>query len=129
GDRHRLERGDVRGRPLLILLELTEAEIDDLDAGTGEQNVARFEVAMDDTPMVRVGERRRNFDGVTDELGKRNRSLRDPRRERPALEKLHHQEVDAGIVSDVVDGADPRMIELGDETPFFGEAASHLLAI
>ena len=51
---------------------------------------------------------------------------RDPRGQRLAFQVLHHQEVDAVLVADVVQRADVRMVQRGDGLRFALEALLHL---
>ena len=44
----------------------------------------------------------------------RERALGKPRRQRLAFEVFHHQEVDALVAADVVQGADVRMVQRRD---------------
>src|SRR5262245_17581173 len=122
-------RRDVGGRPLLNVPQLAYAEVEDLDYGAGEQNGAGLEVAMEHAALGCIGKRRGNLDRVAEDFRTWHRPSRDPRRQGAALEELHDQEVDAGVVSDVVNRADPRMVQLRDDASFFLEAAPHLFAI
>ena len=51
---------------------------------------------------------------VRQRLGERQRPAREPRAERLAVEILHHQELDAVLLADVVERADVRMVEPRD---------------
>ena len=80
-----------------------------------QHDVARLQVAMDDPRAVRLVERVRDLNRERQGLVERHRAFpSQPVRERLAFEILHHQEVDAILVADVVQRADVRMIQRGD---------------
>ena len=59
-------------------------------------------------------------------LAESDRAARDPRGERFALEVLHHQEIDVGFVTDVVQRADVRMAQRRDRARLALEPLLHL---
>ena len=61
---------------------------------------------MDDPLSVSLVESIGNLDAPTQELFGRHRPLRQPHRERFALEILHDEVVDLALAPDVVEGAD-----------------------
>jgi hypothetical protein len=97
-----------------------------------QEDVPRLEIAMDDTHLVGTVECGGDLYGVADRLIDRQRSAREPRRERLTLEKLHHEITNrhsSAIVSprfggrhcgfaDIVEHADVRMVQRGDRARF-----------
>ena len=77
---------------------------------------------MDDPRFVRPGERVGDLHGVAKGLTDPERPRRDDLLERPPLGVLHHDEVDAGIGADVVDGDDVRVVERARRLGFLDEA-------
>ena len=73
---------------------------------------------------VRFRQRLGDFDRVAKHLVERQAAARQPRRQRLAFEKLHHQEVDAVLMADVVQVADVRVIQRGDRARLALEALS-----
>ena len=69
---------------------------------------------MDDAGAVRALERLGDLDAVAEHLLERQRAFGQAIRQRLALEKLHHQIVDAVVRADVVGRADVRMGERRD---------------
>jgi len=65
-------------------------------------------------PLDGVG----NLNGVTQKLIDRQRAAGQPLRQRLTLQVLHPQEIDAVILTDVVESADMRMIQRGDGAGF-----------
>ena len=116
--------GERRGRRLLgdAAGHLGQAEVEQLGAGLGEHHVARLQVAMHDPGAMREGQALGDLDRAGDRLGRRHRSLRQPRRQRLAVELLHHQEHRAVLLTDVVQRADVGMGERGDRRRFAFEA-------
>ena len=91
---------------------------------------------MNDSVTVRFIERVRNLKGVFERLLQRKRTLRQPIRERLALEVLHHDVVDVILAADlsavalakvdVVEGADVRMIQARNGARLLLEALAEL---
>ena len=66
---------------------------------------------MNDALTMRTVQRISDLDRARERLVERQRSFRQPRGERFAVDELHDEKVDALIVADVMDGADVRMVE------------------
>ena len=98
----------------VALAQLGEAEVEQLDAPFGQHHVAWLEVAVGDAFAVRAGERLGERGGVLQCLVERQRSARQPRGERLAVEILHDQVLDAVLLADVVERADVGMVEPRD---------------
>ena len=75
--------------------------------------VAGFEIAVHDAGTMRGVQGAGDLDTELQRLFERQRSPRNPVRERFALEVLHHEECRSLVLADVVNGADVRVIELG----------------
>ena len=74
-------------------------------------DVGWLEVAMDDPLFVSGIEPVGDLNGDLDQAVAVERAVVDDARQRPALEKLHHQKGPAVVVADLVNGADVRVIE------------------
>src|SRR6266851_4497847 len=97
--------GGIESRRNAGSSHLRQSEIQQLHAGGGHQNVARFQIAMRDAFLMRGVERITNLHGVAERSIERKRTI-----ERSPLDKLHDQI----IWADVVNLADVGMIQRGD---------------
>ena len=89
-----------------------EAEVEQLHAVRGQEDVRRLEVAMDDAARVQRGEARRGCRGRSATASERaQRAASQPLGERFALEQLHRDEQPAVVLADLVDLADVRMVD------------------
>ena len=101
------ERGVQRRPAGWRLQELGQPEVEHLHlAACGDDDVGALDVAMDDAPAVRFGQRVGHLPGDVHGLAHGERAMGDARREDLALDVLHHQEVGALVLADVVDGGD-----------------------
>ena len=92
--------------------QLGEAEVEDLHiAALGDEDVGRLDVAMDDPGLVGSVERIGHLDAQLEDLLQHQRLTRDPILERLPLEILHDQKGLAVLLTDVVDGADMRVVQ------------------
>ena len=80
-------------------------------AALGDEYVRRFDVAMDDAFFVRCVERVSHFDAQLQQQIHRQRLAPDTMLERLPLEMLHHNEVPAILLPDLVNRADVRVIQ------------------
>jgi hypothetical protein len=108
-----------------------EAQVGDLDLpGHGDEQVRRLDVAMDDAPIVELGEGERRV--VEDLRGLRLRQRRagavDAVARRLAADELHHQVVDPEVAEDVVDPDEVRVVDPGRDARLLLEALDHPLA-
>ena len=78
--------GARRLRPLL-----GQAEVEQLDARLRHHDVARLQIAMDESLAVRLVERVGQLHRVGEGLIERQRSARQALGERLALDELHHE--------------------------------------
>ena len=101
---------DRRGR----LESLRQSEVEQLHARLRQHHVAGLQIAVDDALPVRLVESVGDLDAEAERLIERQRALRQPVRERLALEILHDEILDFALASDVVQRADVRMREGGD---------------
>jgi hypothetical protein len=105
--RHRLFSGRA-------LDELREAEVEDLRAAVArDHDVGRLDVAMDDAVGMRRGERGGHLRAVLERCRHWQRALGDDPIERRAFNQLHRDERRAGVLVDVVDRDDVRVVEGG----------------
>ena len=105
---------DVAGGGL-VQHPLGEPKVEDLRPVCGEENVRRFDVAVDDARGVRRIERAGQRGGDLDQFGFAERSARQPLLQRLALQQLHDEERHAlGRRADIVDGADVRVLQRGN---------------
>ncbi len=79
-----------------------------------EKDVARLQIPMHDAEPVSLVERIGHLRGDAHRRRERQRASREAIGERLALEVLEHQEIETGVLADVVQRADVRMIERGD---------------
>ena len=120
GRRHQRGGGRAGGRSAGH--DLREAEVEELDPGRREHHVAGFQVAVEDALAVRRVQRARDLNGPRQRLLDRNRSLRDTRRQRLALEVLHDEKRRLILLADVEERADVAVTQLGDGTRLALEA-------
>src|SRR6185436_11095339 len=92
-----------------------EAEVEELGAGAREHHVPRLEIAMHDARPVRAIEGVGDLDAEAEYVVDRERPALDAIRERLALDQLHDEVEIVPFAPDIVDDADVRMIERGDE--------------
>ena len=122
GDRAdgRTGTGQVGGLSLLLGIfagagvcgELGEAEVEDLGMTlTGDEDVGRLDVPMDDPLRVGLGEGIGYLDAPLDDPVVGDRLPRDLVFERLPFEQLHGDERDAVVLIDLVDGADVGVVE------------------
>src|SRR3954471_17255727 len=83
---------------------------------------------MDDAAAMRCVESRCNFDSDSKSIGNWERAALQPRRERLALEKLHHEEIGAVVMTDIVQRADVRVIQRRNGPRLANEALRRRLA-
>ena len=91
---------------------LREAEVEKLRAAGREHDVRGFQVAVDDPRLMGLVQRIGNLDRMPQRALQRQRTFRERRRERLAIEVLHDEIGDAVLLADVVQRADMRVIEL-----------------
>ena len=97
---------------------LGQPEVEQLRARLRQHDVARLQIAMHNAVPVRLVERVRNLNPVTDRLLHGERSFLESPGERLPLEIFHDQEGHALVVADVIERADVRMTELRDRLRF-----------
>ena len=94
------------------IYDFRQSEIQNFCLATPRQEqICRLEVAVDDACTVRHVEGIRNLGGKIQQGIELHGLALDPVFQRGALEVLHHNEVAALILADVVDRADIRMIQ------------------
>src|SRR5262249_17038019 len=132
--RHVIRRSehDPGARELRSTDDLRRAEVDDADLvfwclsrhTTNEEDVLGLEVAMDDVRRVTRGGSFRDFLRDPNRDARWNRPARTKaRRERFAVEDLHHEVRDAVFeLAEVVDGDDARMFDRRGRLRFLHEA-------
>jgi len=92
--------------------ELGDAEVEHLRlAAPGDEDVRRLDVAVDDAAGVRGVETVGDLDAEIEHAVERQRSARDLLLQRVAVEQLHHDELLALVLADVVNRADVRVVE------------------
>ena len=110
-DRH-LRLRVTRGLGALGPHELGEAEVEHLDEpALGPHQVRALDVAVHDPAGVRLVQRIGDLQADLDDLADRQRPFRDARRQQFALDILHHDEVGAARLADVVGDGDVRRAE------------------
>jgi len=91
-----------------------------------DEDIGRLDIAVDDASRVGDVEGICNLNPESDELVDWHGRIADEVLERPALEQLHDDEVFPAVFSDVVDGADVRVVQRGRRArlalePLYGE--------
>ena len=111
------------------LTQFRKTEIENFDSRARQKDIAGLYVAMNDPTAVGVRKRRCNLDGVLEKLLHRKRTSCQSARERFPFEKFHHQVPHTGVLTDVVHGTNPRMVEPGGKPRFLVEATMHLCQV
>ena len=123
GDRRR-----VRVRGLIVSNHFSQAEVEHLHRAVGpDDHVGRFEIAMNNAPRVRGGERVGHGNGHPERVGKPQALPRNQRIEAFAPHVLHHDEIVIGRRLDLVNRDDVRMIERGCRLRLLDEAPAAAL--
>jgi len=81
---------------------------------------------MDDAVSMGLVERVRDLDGILKGVIERKRALLQSVSKRLSFQVLHHQEIDAVLLTDVEDGTDVRMTECRERLGFTREALLQL---
>ncbi len=103
--------------------ELGDAEIEHLDGAVGgDEQVGRLDVAMHHALAMRGIEGAGEVAAEGEHLVDGHRSARQPRRQRLAVEQLHHHELPALVLADVVERADVGVVQRRDDAGFALEA-------
>jgi hypothetical protein len=106
---------------------LRQAEIEDLDAGVSrDEDVLRFQVAMNDAFLMRRGQAARDLHRDVDRAPRRQRSLRQPVAKRLAIEQLRDDEPQTALVADVIQREDIRMVQGRDGAGLLFEPAQSI---
>ena len=103
-----------------------ESEVEELRASLREHDVRGLEIAMRDAQPMGFVQSIRDLDAVLHRVGDGQRSARDAIGERLALDELHDDVGPIGDASDVVHGADVRMIQARDDPGLALEAFGQL---
>ena len=112
-------RRGLRGQP----------EIQHLHARLRQHDVPGLQVSVYHSPPVCSVERVDDLDRVFDRLRERQRSPLQPRLERLTIDVLHDQVVDVVLHPDVMERADVRMVQAGDDPGFPLEAFDALRVV
>jgi hypothetical protein len=95
----------------------------------GEKYVGRLQIAMDDAARVDRAERRQHVDRNRHRLVNAHRAALHLRGERLAFEQLHRDEQLAGILADLVNLADVRMVDARRRTGLAPEPLARGLVV
>src|SRR4029077_7747851 len=107
--------------------DFCQAKIQDLGmTALGRKNICRLNIAMHDPLRVRRIERIGNLDAERKQRLQLHRTVADAMFQRHAIEVLHDDERLAVLVTDVVDGADIRMVECRCSSRFTAESLERL---
>ena len=112
----------VIGRELRRLQFARESEVEELHAKTGEENVRRFQIAMNEAAAVQRVERGQDGQRDANRFRERNGAAPEPFGERLAVEQLHDEKRRSVGVADVEELADVRMRQTGRGARFAHEA-------
>ncbi len=97
---------------------LCEAEVEELRSGLRQHDVPRLQISMDDAGTMGFVERVCDLHGVPQREVEGKCASAESIRERLAFQIPHDQEVDAIVMTDVMERADVRMIEVRDGARF-----------
>ena len=99
---------------------LGQAEVENLDPARGhEQHVGGFQIPVQHATFVRVAQRLRNLQAVVDEaIDGQADPVRHSAIKRQAIDEFHGDERLAVVFTDLVNGADVRMIQRGGGAGF-----------
>ena len=121
-------RGRHVGRPRLVLECLGQPEVEDLDLVLRRNlDVRRVEVAVHDAALVRFLERQRHLQCDTQRLFRGQPPAGETFGEGFPLNHLHHDQLRAVDLFDLVDAGDVRMAECGQQFGLAHEACTPLL--
>ena len=103
------------GQALLGVDGPGDPEVRDLDGSLfGDEHVARLDVAVDHPVAMRVGERPGDIRGdLGRPVGVQRPGRAQDRRQGPAVDELHHDEIGAVVLAPVEDGDDVGVREVG----------------
>ncbi len=113
------------------------AEVDELQRITGEHDVVRFEVAVDQALAVQIAERREDAEDVGDGLGHRQRvgpaaggfpTLLEQLQQGHPADVLHHDVTAALPLHETEDFHDVAVVDRGEE-PAFGDGRGRRLRV
>jgi hypothetical protein len=112
GSPRRTSGGRWLGVPRTIPVALREAEVEDLHPSVrAEHDVRALEIAMDHPALVRVPERVGDLDALPEQRVGGHPAGRDRCTQGPTLDQLHRDEQMPGLLTDLVDVCDVRMVE------------------
>ena len=107
-----------------ILARFREAEIQNLDSGFRDHDVAGLQIAVDDALFVRLRERSQNLRGIEERSCNRKGSAFEPGGDGFALDQLHDQVVRA----DIEERADVGVVQRRDRARLALKTGAELLA-
>jgi len=120
---HRRRPRRISGRRHL----LRQSEIEDLDPTVpGDEEVRRFQIAMDDAFPVRRREPGGDLYREVERLLRRKGSFPDPIGERLTIEELRHEIIDSLVAADVVNGEYVGVVEPPCRLGFVAESLEAL---
>src|SRR5207249_1112850 len=93
--------------------DLRQAEVEELDAGLRQHDVAGFQVPVHDPLPMRLVQGVRDLDPEPEGLFRRQRALEQPVGQRFSLQVLHDQELGPVLVAYVVERADKELYYMG----------------
>jgi hypothetical protein len=103
--------------------QLREAEVEDFDRSlVANDDVAGFEIAMDDAGSMRGCQRVRDLDGVLQRVSDPEPRASDDNSQGRTGHVFHRDEVRPAVLADVVDGDDVGMVQRGGGARFLDES-------
>jgi len=99
-----------------------QAEVEDFDGVGRNHDVFGFQIAVNDTEFVGLGEALGDLNGDGNDFANGKRPGIEEFAKGSPFEELEHQEIDAVVVADVVESANIRMRDLGDGASLVFEA-------
>ena len=99
-----------------------QSKVHQLGAGFGQHDVARLQVAMDHSVLIRFLEALADVDSVLQHLLRRQRSFHQAIAQGLAVEEFHDQEIRPILVADVMQGTDIGVVQRRNSPRFALEA-------
>jgi len=106
--------------------DFRKPEIEKLDAGFREDHVPGLQISMYDASAMRLAERIRDLNPVSESLFHGERAALESLGERLPFEVLHDEEIDAVFAPNVVKRADVRVVQRRNRARFAFETLAEL---
>ncbi len=106
--------------------QFREPEVQKFGPGFREHHIRRLQIAMRDAEAVRFVQRVGDLHRVLKRPVDREWTLLQVTRQRLTVEILHHEEIDAILLADIVESTNVRMVQRGDRPRLALEALAQI---